>query len=119
MFYKSESAGYRQMLPGVQLKTLTYGERTLLAEVRLDQGSSIPMHQHPQEQTGYLVSGSLRFHIGDRTIIAKPGDGWNIRGGVVHGAEALEDSVVIEAFSPIREDYLPQLNVVDEGSKSA
>ncbi len=60
------------MLPGVTLKTLTFGERTLLAEVRLEQGASIPMHQHPQEQTGYLVSGSLRFHMGEDLIVATP-----------------------------------------------
>jgi quercetin dioxygenase-like cupin family protein len=49
----------------------------------------------------------LGLIIGDERFDAKPGDSWCIPGDVVHGAEILEDSVVVEVFSPVREDYLP------------
>jgi quercetin dioxygenase-like cupin family protein len=52
------------------------------------------------------VSGRVRFGIGDETFETRPGDGWNIGGGVPHGVEALEDSVIVEVFAPPREDYL-------------
>ncbi|MFH1011258.1 MAG: cupin domain-containing protein [bacterium] len=107
MFNKSSSEGYRKMLDGVELKAPVHGERTMLTTVRFVKGAVVPVHQHPHEQTGYLVSGSLRFIIGDEVFDARPGDSWNIASGVSHGAEALEDTVVIEVFSPIREDYLP------------
>ena len=107
MFCKAGENGYKALLAGVNLKTLVHGERTLLGEFKLDKGASIPEHQHPHEQTGYLLSGSIRLAVGDQVTIAAPGDSWNIPGGVAHGAEALEDSVVIEVFSPVREDYLP------------
>ena len=107
MFNKASSEGYKKMLDGIELKAPVHGERTMLTTVRVAKGAVVPVHQHPHEQTGYLVSGSARFVSGDEVFVARPGDSWNIPSGVPHGAEALEDSVVVEVFSPIREDYLP------------
>ena len=70
-------------------------------------GAVVPEHTHPHEQTGYCIRGSLRFFGGGEETIVAAGDCWNFAPGAPHGAEALEDSVVIEVFSPIREDYLP------------
>lgn len=106
MLTTSDSAVPRELLPGIQLKTLVHGDRTLLAEIRLVKGAVVPLHSHPQEQTGYLISGRLRFTIGEEEIEAEPGDAWSLPAEQEHGAEALEDTVVVEVFSPVREDYL-------------
>jgi quercetin dioxygenase-like cupin family protein len=97
--------GYVPALPGIQRKTLGWGAHTLLAEFKLSKGAVIPLHQHPQEQTGYLVSGQLIFTIAGAEFTMRPGDGWIIPGGVEHGVTVPEDSVVVEVFSPVREDY--------------
>jgi quercetin dioxygenase-like cupin family protein len=107
MIYKSNTDGYRQVLEGIQLKTLVFGEKSLLAEFRLGKGSRLPLHAHSQEQTGYLIAGRIRFSIGGEAMEMEPGDSWCIAGGVEHGAEILADSIAIEVFSPVREDYLP------------
>ncbi len=107
MFYSRSAEGYVEALKGVWRKTLVHGDHTLLSEFRLDAGAVIPVHKHPHEQTGYLVSGRLKFTIGEETMGAGPGDSWCLAGELEHGAEALEDSVVIEVFSPVREEYLP------------
>ena len=106
MFYRSNDAGFKEILDGVRIKTLVYGDRTLLTEFRLAGGKELPIHTHVYEQTGYLVSGRLKFIVGDETFEAGPGDSWCLRGDVVHAAEVLEDSVMVEIFSPVREDYL-------------
>ncbi|MCU0585620.1 MAG: cupin domain-containing protein [Desulfobacterales bacterium] len=93
MFCKNSEDGYRQALEGIRLKALVQGERTLLVKFQMRQGSALPLHSHPYEQTGYLVSGR--------------GDGWSIPMNVEHRAEILADSVALEVFSPVREDYLP------------
>jgi quercetin dioxygenase-like cupin family protein len=67
----------------------------------------IPLHQHPQEQTGYLLSGHVVFTIAGVQHDLRAGDSWMIPGGVEHGVRVPEDSVVIEVFSPVRDDYLP------------
>jgi quercetin dioxygenase-like cupin family protein len=107
MFNRYAGADPRELLPGVTLRTLAHGERTLLAEVRLARGAVIPEHRHPQEQTGYLVSGRLEFSVAGETLIAEPGSSWSLPADLPHGASALEDSVVVEVFSPVRDDYLP------------
>jgi len=110
MFTPSSSAGYREVLPGVLFKTLAHGARTLFAEFRLGKGRVLPRHSHPNEQTGYLVSGAIRFTIGSESFDAGPGDCWCIEGGVEHEVAILEDSVAVEVFSPVREEYLPAGN---------
>jgi quercetin dioxygenase-like cupin family protein len=108
MFYKSNHDGYKQILPGIQIKTLVYGDKSLLSEFRMEQGSQLPSHAHPQEQTGYLISGRIRLFIEDEIFEVAPGDSWSIPGNVTHRAEILAEAVAIEVFSPVREDYLPQ-----------
>lgn len=107
MFYKIQYGGFRQVLEGIQLKTLVHGEKTLLAEFRLEKGSQLPRHTHPHEQTGYLVTGRIRLSIGHEVMEMEPGESWCVPGNVEHGAEILADSIAIEVFSPVREDYLP------------
>jgi quercetin dioxygenase-like cupin family protein len=107
MFTSRDAVSAVKMLDGVERRTLVHGERTLLAEFALKKGFAIPLHSHPHEQTGYLVSGHLRFTVGQETIDTRPGAGWSVPGGVEHGVEILEDSIVVEVFSPVREDYLP------------
>lgn len=106
MFYKKDSKPYKRIIDGVKFISQVYGEKTHLTEFRLEKGSNIPLHSHPHEQTGYLISGSLNFTIAGESIKAEPGDSWNIISEVEHRVEVLEDSLVIEVFSPQREDYI-------------
>ena len=108
MFYKYNNSGYKQALEGVRIKTLVYGEKTLLAEFRVKGGAKLPGHSHPHEQTGYLVSGRMRLLIGNEAFDVEPGDSWCIPGNIEHSVDSLADSVAIEVFSPVREDYLPE-----------
>ena len=110
MFERHSESGYHLAFMGIEQKTLVYGEKTLMTEFLLKKGNNLPRHTHPHEQTGYLVKGKIRLSIGAEEFEAQPGDSWCIPGGVEHGAEVIEDSVAIEVFSPVREDYLPKEN---------
>jgi quercetin dioxygenase-like cupin family protein len=106
MFNHADDNGYKPALSGIRRKTLVHGPKTLFTEFRMEQGSSLPMHTHPHEQTGYLVKGRMKLTIGSETFETGPGDSWCIPGNVEHGSEILDDSVAIEVFSPVREEYL-------------
>ena len=73
MQYKPDPSNYKELLPGIFMKALTYGDNSLLCEFQLKQGAIIPAHQHPQEQIGYLVQGSLRFFGDEGEAIVLPG----------------------------------------------
>ena len=107
MLRKKDTGEYRQLLDGVHMKTLVYGEKTLMSKFKLAKEARVPFHLHPHEQTGIIISGKLRFKIGDEMFEAETGDSWCIPGGIQHSVEVLENSVIIEVFSPVREDYLP------------
>ena len=79
MFYKKEPGNYKKALDGVTYKTLAYGIRTLLSEFRLEKGSVIPSHNHPHEQTGYMISGRMTFTINGEIYNAEPGDSWYLK----------------------------------------
>jgi quercetin dioxygenase-like cupin family protein len=108
LFYKANQDGYKKVLPGIKLKTLVYGEKTLFTEFRMNAGAVLPKHAHIHEQTGYLTEGKIRLTIGEKVFEVEKGDSWCILGNTEHSAEILQDSVAVEVFSPVREDYLQE-----------
>jgi len=93
------------MFPGLQRRTLGCGERLLLAEFSAQEGVEVPLHSHPHEQVGYVVAGQVELTIGGDSAVCGPGDSYTMPGGVEHGARFLTEGVVIDCFSPPREDY--------------
>ncbi|MBC2703115.1 cupin domain-containing protein [Desulfobacula sp.] len=108
MFAKYDPQGFLTPIDGIEMKTFVYGENSLLTRFHLKKGSVVPRHSHPQEQTGFMVSGKIKLFIDGEVFLAEPGDTWSIKGDIEHRAEIMENSVIIEVFSPLREDYLPQ-----------
>ncbi|MRR28853.1 cupin domain-containing protein [bacterium] len=107
MFFYNDDQDYQEILPGIKVKTLVYGDKTLLSEFLMAKGAVLPLHSHPEEQTGYLVSGCIVLHSEGEAHEMHPGDSWTFAGNLEHRAEILEDSVAIEVFAPVRQSYLP------------
>jgi len=107
MFTKKNTRNFRPLIEGVSMRPLAWEEKTILCEFKLEKGFKIPPHRHPYEQTGYLLSGKLNFRIDQTWHIVKTGDSWSIPENMEHEVEILQDSIVLELFSPIRPDYLP------------
>jgi quercetin dioxygenase-like cupin family protein len=95
-----------EMLPGVVRRTLVHGDRTSLHEILLHKDAEVPLHTHPHEQTGYVASGRVVFQVGDKKRELTAGDGYSIPGETPHGVVALEESICIDIFSPVRTEYL-------------
>jgi quercetin dioxygenase-like cupin family protein len=90
-------------------RRLITGERIMLAHVYLDKGCIVPRHSHENEQITYILEGALRFWIGeneDEEIIVRAGEVLHIPSNVPHKAEALEDTLDVDIFSPPRQDWL-------------
>lgn len=95
-----------EALPGIFRTTLAYNKETMLCHFQLKQGSAIPIHNHVAVQIGYVISGKLKFQKQDgSSFIAESGTGYVFESEEQHGAEALEDSEVIECFAPMRPEY--------------
>jgi quercetin dioxygenase-like cupin family protein len=94
-------------ISGLLRRTLVWGERMLFVEFTVPKGAGVPRHDHPHEQVGYIVSGRMELTIGDDVRELGPGDAYLMPSNVPHHTRALEDTVVVDVFSPVREDYLP------------
>ncbi|HKQ06267.1 MAG TPA: cupin domain-containing protein [Blastocatellia bacterium] len=90
-------------------RRLITGERMMLAHVYLDKGSIVPRHAHENEQITYILEGALRFHLGadgQEEVIVRAGEVLVIPANLPHQAEALEDTLDVDIFSPPRQDWL-------------
>ncbi len=90
-------------------RRLVTGERIMLAHVYLDRGCVVPKHAHENEQLTYILEGALRFWLGEegeRELVVRAGEVLHIPSGVPHKAEALEDTLDVDVFSPPRQDWL-------------
>ena len=106
MFRANAEATAVEQFPGAVRRTLNSGDLTTLIEVTLDEGAIVPGHTHPHEQIGYVATGRVRFEIDGEKRELRAGDSYLIPGGVSHQVTALEPSVCIDVFSPVREEYL-------------
>lgn len=99
-----------EALPGVRLRT-PHGEHIMLSQAALDAGAVVPEHRHPHEQAGVVVSGRLELTIAGETRILAAGEVYIVPPNVPHAARAVDGPVVVlDVFSPIREDYARREN---------
>ena len=107
-FSRWKDVPLEEVSPMLSRKLLT-GQRMMLAQVFLKKGCIVPKHSHENEQLTYIISGALRFWIGeDQTEIidVRAGEVLTIPSHVPHKAEALEDTLDVDIFDPPRQDWL-------------
>lgn len=91
---------------GIERQTI-HGDRVMICRVRFAAGVVTSPHDHPHEQVTIVEKGRVRFLVGDKERIVQAGDVLVFPGGLWHGATMLDEEVVlIDIFSPIREDFL-------------
>jgi quercetin dioxygenase-like cupin family protein len=105
MFGHASGKGRVALRDGIMVKTINSGASMTMAEFTMEKGAELPEHRHVHEQAGYVVRGSISLSIGGQTREMGLGDSWDIPSDVPHSARALEDSVVVEVFSPRREEF--------------
>src|SRR5688572_17036356 len=109
-FIDLESIPPLQILPGCRIRT-PYGRNLMLSFLEMDEGAAVPLHEHPHEQAGMLLKGRMELTIGDETRTVEAGSMFIIPPGTPHRAVAVGGpAVVLDVFSPVREDYAAMFN---------
>ncbi len=96
-------------------RKIVAGEREMLVQVYVKRGCLVPLHAHQSEQMTYVLQGALKFLVGGEEITVREGEVIHIPSGVAHQSEALEDTFELDVFSPIREEWLTETEVIDAG----
>jgi quercetin dioxygenase-like cupin family protein len=90
----------------IRRKIIAYDDNLMLVKVQFEKGGIGPLHQHAHSQATYIESGVFEVEIADETKILKAGDAYFILPNILHGAICLEEGVLLDVFSPMREDFV-------------
>ena len=95
-----------QASEGVVRKILAYCDGMMCVENHIEKGAVGKLHHHPHTQITYVASGKFECTIGDETKIVGTGDTLLKQDGIVHGCVCLEKGILVDIFTPMREDFL-------------
>lgn len=107
LFVEFERIAWEDRGGGVRRKVMAYGEQLMAVYVEFARGAIGALHHHPHLQITYVQSGALNVYIGAETRVLRGGDFYYIPAEVEHGVEALEPTVLVDFFTPMRADFLP------------
>ena len=102
---KKENAVSKQFL-GVDFVVLSIGIDTMVTKMIYKPTDNVPFHNHPNEQSGYIISGKYNLKLNGQEYLLSSGDAYSIPANIEHSFEIIEAGEVIDVFSPIRQDYL-------------
>lgn len=106
MIIHNDAVEYEELSEKSRRKILAHQGGMMMVEVVFDKGGVGEAHWHPHEQISYIAKGKFAFNIeGEKSVVCK-GDSIYIPSNALHGTVALEDSVIIDVFTPQREDFL-------------
>lgn len=91
---------------GVERKILGYDDNLMLVKVKFETGAAGSVHSHPHSQSSYIASGKFEFTIDGEKHVVEQGDGFYVAPDILHGCKCLEAGIVIDTFSPARQDFL-------------
>ncbi|GAA4848791.1 cupin domain-containing protein [Algivirga pacifica] len=105
-FHLDREQEWEVMGGGISRKIMGYDETIMMVKVQFEEGGVGAPHEHYHAQTTYVVEGTFEMTIGDETKMLKGGDSFYIPPHVVHGVICREKGMLIDVFSPVREDFL-------------
>lgn len=105
-FLIGEEIAWEVVADGVKRKIMGYDDKIMLVQVHFSEGGIGALHEHYHSQVTYVVSGEFELTIGDEVRLLKGGDSFYIPPHVCHGAVCKKEGMLIDVFSPIREDFM-------------
>jgi len=106
VFNKFSDFEFEEVAPGMKRKIMGYDEKIMLVYVQFDKGAIGVVHKHYHSQTSYVLSGKFEVSIGEKKEVLGTNDVFYAPPNVDHGAVCMEAGVLIDVFSPVREDFL-------------
>ena len=107
MYVENKTISHEPAGEGVVRKILAYSPNLMTVELEFEKGAIGAKHSHPHEQIGYIVSGSLIYQEeGQEVKVLVTGDTYYVAPNVVHGVKVLEDTKLLDIFTPMREDFI-------------
>lgn len=104
--FPAENCELVQVAEGLSRRVGAHNGNVMVVEVHFEAGTTAPLHHHPHEQITYVMSGKFEFTVGNDTYIVAAGDSLYKQPNIEHGATCLESGMLLDVFTPHREDFL-------------
>jgi len=106
IFQVDNETPWENAAPGTQRQVYGYDDKIMLVKAKFEKDAVGSLHQHHHSQVTYVESGVFEMTIGDEKKPIRKGDGYYVPPHVIHGCVCLEPGMLIDVFSPLREDFL-------------
>lgn len=117
LFFNTQKMDWEVLGGGVSRQIMGYDDKIMLVKVKFEKDAIGKPHQHFHSQVSYVVSGSFELTIGEKKQLLLEGDSFYIPPNMVHGALCVDAGILIDVFSPVREDFLDGSGVSYFGNK--
>ena len=104
-FFNVKELPKKKIKEGIRMCSV-YLKNVMLTYFEFEQGQEIPPHEHPHEQITFILEGEMQFRLGDEIKNLKAGEGVTVPSNMKHSVYALHPAKVVDAWNPIREDYV-------------
>lgn len=105
-FQIAAETAWQDLGDGIQRQVFGYDDRVMMVKVKFEHGAVGVLHQHHHTQISYVESGVFETTIGEEKTVLKKGDGFFVPTNVIHGVICIEPGILVDVFSPHREDFL-------------
>lgn len=105
-YFIDEDTPWEPVAEGLSRQVMGYDDKIMLVKAKFETGAIGMMHKHYHSQVTYVESGEFKMTIGDEEKILKRGDSFYILPHVMHGCVCTKPGILIDVFSPAREDFL-------------
>ncbi|WP_445458137.1 cupin domain-containing protein [Flavobacterium sp. HNIBRBA15423] len=106
VFFENDKMEWEVVDDKIQRQIVGFDDKIMMVNVHFDKDGIGVMHNHPHTQVTYIAEGKFEVTIGDETKIIKKGDSFFVPSNVMHGVVCVEEGMLIDVFSPMREDFL-------------
>jgi quercetin dioxygenase-like cupin family protein len=107
-FWHDKPEAWKEIMPGVKRRMLSHSSTGLMVLYKIESGKTFALHNHPHAQYGVFLEGGGKFRVGESTWQMKRGDAYFIPPGVFHELKTDEECVILDFFTPEREDYVKE-----------
>ena len=106
IFFEVAEMEWEDLGGGISRQIMGWDEKIMMVKVKFEKGAEGSPHNHFHTQTTYIVEGKFEFTVGSEKKVVQAGDGLYVPSDAIHGAVCLEEGILIDVFSPAREDFL-------------
>lgn len=111
LFIETNNVNWQEVVPGLKRKLMGYNNYVMMVQIHFLKGAVGAPHSHPHSQSTFIANGKFEVNIGNEKKILQTNDGFFVPPDIEHSVLCLEEGILVDTFSPIREDFIAAIPI--------